>query len=209
MVRHLLLAFLVAAASLHAQTRFAGVRVADAFQADAASSAALADIDARRKKLADDPRNQELDTLANETRKLLEQADAAAKKGNADTQQKLARQISIKRRDLEALGRVIDEDRTRASRDLDREFVRTTRAALDRIHRLAAEVGKERGFDAVLDTSGNSNTGLPVLLYQKNLPDLTDEVIARLKQSNTQPAPASTTPSAPAPAAPVSPAPGK
>lgn len=196
MVRHVILAVAVATAPLGAQTRFAGVRVTDVFKGNADTAAALTEIEARRKKLNEDPRNKELDALANETRQLLDQADAAAKAGDVATGQKLAREIGIKRRDLEALGHAIDEDRIRASRELDRELVRTTVAALERIRQLAAEVGKERGFDLVIDTSGNSNTGVPVVLYTKNLPDLTDEVIARLK------------PPPPPPPAPASPVPG-
>ena len=52
-----------------------------------------------------------------------------------------------------------------------------------------AKVAKEQGYDLVLDSSGNTNTGVPFVLYQKESPDLTDDVKAALQDATAGTAP--------------------
>ena len=74
-------------------------------------------------------------------------------------------------------------------------MVERMEASLGKIHETARALGESRGFDWVVDASGKTNTGLPLMLYAKDPPDLTDEVIAALTQ------PTETTPPAPETAA--------
>lgn len=204
MIRALLLALLVLApAGLHAQTRIAGVRVTDAFQACTQAKHALDAIEQRRKALADDPRHKEIDAMVAEIRKLQEKL---APQNDPQVRDDAARQIEIKRGELESTGRLIEEDRVKAERQLNRELFEATREALDLIRQTAAKVGKERGFDLVVDSSGNSNTGLSFLLYSKELPDLTADVIALLNQGQPEPPPAGAPPADTAPPAEPAPA---
>jgi hypothetical protein len=55
------------------------------------------------------------------------------------------------------------------------------RSALNRITDASQKVAKEKGFDAVFDGSGHTNTGVPFVLYSMAAPDLTAEVQALLK----------------------------
>jgi len=57
------------------------------------------------------------------------------------------------------------------------------RASLDRIVKISNKIAKEKGFDTVFDSSGNTNTGVPFVLYSKNAPDLTVDVQAAIKDS--------------------------
>ncbi len=194
---------------LGAQTRLAGVRVTDAFQASVRAKKALDEIEQRRKALADDPRNKEIDAMVAEIRKLQE---AAASSGDPQGRDKAVRAVEIKRGELEATGRLIEEDRVKGERELNRELVERTEEALGAIREAATVLGRERGFDLVLDTSGNSNTGVPVLLYSKKIPDLTAEVIARINQGQVaEPGPGAKPAGEgkPAPGEPLPPAPGK
>ncbi len=56
------------------------------------------------------------------------------------------------------------------------------RASLDQIVKTSARIAKEKGFDMVFDSSGNTNTGIAFVLYHKESPDITDDVKAALKE---------------------------
>jgi Skp family chaperone for outer membrane proteins len=72
-------------------------------------------------------------------------------------------------------------------------MVDVMRASLDRIHAAAQKLGADKGYDWVLDSSGNTNTGLPLVLYAKDAKDLTDELTSSLSataaSASTAPAP--------------------
>ena len=55
------------------------------------------------------------------------------------------------------------------------------RALLDEIAEVTRMVAQERGFEAVIDSSGNTNTGVPFVLFSKNAPDITSDVQAALE----------------------------
>jgi outer membrane protein len=192
-----LLGLVLATGGLQAQTRFAGVRVSDAFQACVSAKKSLEEIESRRKTLAADPRTKETDAMIEEIRKLRDQAS-----DNKDPQarDKARREIEIKSGALETTARLIEEDRVKAERELNRELVAKTNAALQRIRKIAAEIGKDRGFDLVIDISGNSNTGVPVILFAKDLPDFTSDVIAKINAGEPKAESKAESEDAPAPA---------
>ena len=57
------------------------------------------------------------------------------------------------------------------------------RASLNRIAETSQKVAKERGYESVFDSSGNTNTGVPFVLFSKDAPDLTTDVQAALTDS--------------------------
>ena len=57
------------------------------------------------------------------------------------------------------------------------------RATLNRIVQVSNQIARERGYDSVFDSSGNTNTGVPFVLFSKNAPDLTPDIQAALKNS--------------------------
>ena len=76
--------------------------------------------------------------------------------------------------------REFENFRTERTKEINREMVAEMRESLNRISGTAARLAREQGYDAVFDSSGDTNTGLPLLLYVKDAPDLTNDVIAAL-----------------------------
>lgn len=168
-----------AASCLSAQTRIASVDSGRAFVAYHKTDTAMQEIARKRVEINEDPRLDQLRDLATATK----EAEAAALKLRGGDEKDLLdarRRFELKREELRASARAIKEDREAATRELDRRFVEASRKLLTEVRKATEELGSERGFDLVIDSSGNTNTGLPLLLYAKDLPDLTEAVIARL-----------------------------
>jgi outer membrane protein len=51
---------------------------------------------------------------------------------------------------------------------------------IDRVMAAVATIGKAQGFNFILDSSGQSLNGVPIALVSKEIPDLTNQVIAAL-----------------------------
>jgi len=164
---------------LSAQTRIAGVDIGRAFSAYHETEAAMQEIALERVKINEDPRIEQLRELATEAK---EAAAAVAKLAGGNKRDLLDAQrfAELKREELQASARAIQEARETAGRELDRKFVEASRTLLEDVRQAAEEIGSSRGFDLVIDSSGNTNTGLPLILYARKLPDLTEAVIARL-----------------------------
>jgi len=162
-----------------AQTRIAGVAVERALRGFERAAAARAAIEVEQVAIAGDPRQAKLEELAEEVR----QAEARARRGAADDDAgrlDAEQRAAIKRDDYRSMAAVLAESRNNRTLELNRRIVAQTREFLGQIQAIAAEIGRERGYDCVVDPSGRTNTGLPLILYSLHLPDLTDEVIARL-----------------------------
>jgi len=133
-----------------------------------------------------------------ETEKIKEPADPKkadeSKKPKQVNIRELARNYEMKRQEAETLRNDFEAFKIEREKALKKKMVTSTRATLDRIMETSQKVAIEKGFDILIDSSGNSNTGVPFILYSKNVTDLTEDVQAALKAS--QPAAA-----APAPAA--------
>ena len=96
--------------------------------------------------------------------------------------QKLARDYEIKRQEAQALRQEFEEFNTTEKKRINKELVETMRESLDRITAASRKLAEERNLDMVFDTSGDSNTGVPLMLYSGDAPDLTDDVIALLDE---------------------------
>jgi Skp family chaperone for outer membrane proteins len=193
----------LAAAAVPAQTRFAGIEVNRAFREYHLTKSSMKGFDEERARIEEDPRHEQVAKLTEEAKQA---ALAIGRIAPDDAAAKLAAQriAELKRDELQALTNALREGRNNRTNDLNQRLVATTRKLLDTVHAIAAEVGKERGFDAVIDSSGHTNTGLPFVLYARNLPDLTGEVIARLNKDTAAPTPAGTTPAVAGPKPPQS-----
>lgn len=62
-------------------------------------------------------------------------------------------------------------------------MVEAMRTSLAKIREATEKIAHEQGFDGAFDSSGNSNTGVPIVLYVKNAPDITKDVVARLQDT--------------------------
>lgn len=118
---------------------------------------------------------------------------------DVETRKKLVREYMLKHQEMRSL----DEEFQNFSNDrrqaLNTEMVAGIRQRLNLIHSTAEKIAKEEGFDMVFDSSGISNTGVPLMLYAKTPNDLTERVLAAL---------AAPKPVEPAPPAPAPPKPG-
>lgn len=99
-----------------------------------------------------------------------------------------------------ALERDIDEFRRRREQQLAVQMNQMRKGLLDEIQARVEEKSKRDNYDLMIDKSGMSPSGVPFLLYTKDLGDITNEVLSELnknapKESASAPAPA------PAPAA--------
>jgi len=99
---------------------------------------------------------------------------------DSDAGKNLVRSYEIKRQETETLRKEFEEYRAEEEKRINKEMVATTRESLNRISAAAQQIAKERNLDGVFDTSGNTNTGLPFVLYAAGAEDISDDVIALL-----------------------------
>lgn len=108
----------------------------------------------------------------------------------------LIRTYEMKRREAGTLQHDLDKFRREREKDINRRMIAAMRESLDRIMEVSARTARVHGCALVIDSSGNTNTGLPFILYQKNAKDLTDAVKTALGKDLP---PATTTNHKPAP----------
>ena len=170
------------------QTRIAGVDVGRAFREFTLTREAMKGFNEERRTIVADSGTEKLSKLAAEVKK----ARQAARRNQSDksAQLRALSEAELKQEEYRALEKALRESRSRRTADLNRRLVASTRRLLAQVCQAVAEVGRERGYDLVVDTSGHTNTGLPLILYSRHLPDLTNEVIARLNTPPASPTPA-------------------
>jgi Skp family chaperone for outer membrane proteins len=95
----------------------------------------------------------------------------------------LASAYGLKAQEAETLRVAFEEFKIAENKRLNRQLVEGMRASLERITSAVTQIAKERNFDSVLDISGNSNTGIPVLLYAADALDITEDVIEILGEN--------------------------
>jgi len=83
-------------------------------------------------------------------------------------------------RDLE---REINEFRSLREKSLQEQAVRMREDLVKTIREQISEKVKREGYDLVLDKSGNSLNGVPIVLISKDSADFSDEIISALNSS--------------------------
>ena len=190
----ILAATLVTAA---AAPRFALVRVKDIYTSLPSTSLLQEQIKKERGEIMKDQRADELRKIISELQALQAQLSDKNNPLDEETNRKLARTYEIKRQEAQTLQQEFESFKTEQEKAINKRMVAGMRASLDRIATTSGKIAKERGFDAIFDSSGNTNTGVPFVLFSKSSPDLTPDVQAVLMQ---------TEPAAPPPAAAPQPA---
>lgn len=146
---------------------------------------------AQRAEIGKDRRIAELQKMMAELeaqRVELKKKDPSAE---AATVAKMTREYGMKLQEAQALKRDFDTFNAERQREISREMVAKMRVSLERIRQVAEKLGKEEGFDCVVDSSGDTNSGVPLMLYVKSPVDLTDRVLSALGSSQ-KPAPVKT-----------------
>lgn len=192
-----LLAILIASATctvaMGAPPRVATVKVDDILRKLDSTAKANEEFKAKREALAKDGRKIALDeVLADLEIRRGKLADNAGL--DEETRKKLLREYMVKQQEARSLQEEFQNFTSEKQQALNAELVASIRQRLTLIHSTAEKIAKDEGYDWVFDSSGISNTGVPLMLYAKTPNDLTDRVLTVL-----QPPPAPT----PAPGTPV------
>ena len=171
------LAWLGTAAVLTAAPRFAVVRITDIYRELPSTAALQKKIQEQRAAINSDKRAEEFRKAISELQALQAQLEAKKDQIESDEGRKMIRAYEIKRQESETLRQELEEYNDIESKRINKEMVAGMRASLNRITEAASRLAKEQNLDGVFDTSGNSNTGLPFVLYHADAPDLTDDVL--------------------------------
>lgn len=166
-----------------AAPRFALIRVKDIYTGLPSTSALQQEIKAERNEIMKDQRADELRKIITELQELQARLSDKNNPPSESVGRKLARSYEIKRQEAQTLQKDFESFRTEREKEINRKMVARMRASLDMITETARKVGKEQGYDLVFDSSGDTNTGVPFVLYSNQSADLTDDVIAALQDS--------------------------
>ena len=187
MLRHaapIILAALVGVAA--ANPKIAVVRVAEIHRSLDSTKDRETAIKAERESVALDARLRAYRSVLKELELISGRLKAAlADTANPDQafREGLKRDYSLKLQEASTLHREYESFRSERLREINAKMVAQMEASLANIHAVAAEVGKKKGVDWVLDSSGYTNTGVPFILYAKTPLDLTSEVLSALGQT--------------------------
>ncbi len=166
-----------------ADPRFALVRIKDIYTALPATIALQQQVKKEHDDIMKDQRAEQLRKIIGELQALQTQLADKTTPLDEATNRTLARNYEIKRQEAQTLQQDFETYKTEQEKLINRKMVATMRASLDRIAKTSGKIAKERGFDSVFDSSGNTNTGVPFVLFSKNAPDLTEDIQAALKDS--------------------------
>lgn len=170
-----------------APPKVAVVRVADVFRQLDETVKANQALQAKREAINQDKRLAAYNTMYADLEIRRKQLAEGGGKIDAATRTKLEREFAMKRQEAKSLLDDFESFRTERTREINAEMVEGMKLRLQRIHETAGKIAGEEGFDWVLDGSGNTNTGVPLLLYAKSPNDLTDRVLASLGKAEPAP----------------------
>ncbi len=174
------LSWLAISATLFAAPNFAVVRVTDIYRELPSTASTQKAIREQREAIESNPRADGFRTILGELRNL--ETLLKENKDRIDTEEgkKLIRDFEIKRQEAETLRQDFQEFSEAENKRINKEMVEGMRASLERITSAASQIAKERNLDGVFDISGNSNTGIPFVLYSGEAPDISEDVVELL-----------------------------
>lgn len=171
-----------------APPRVATVRVDDVLRKLDSTAKANEDYKAKRDAISKDSRKTALDEIMADLE--LRRSKLAENTGiDQDTRKQLLREFMVKQQEARSMQEDFSNFSAEKQQALNAELVADIRKRLNLIHATAEKIAKDDGYDWVLDSSGISNTGVPLMLYAKNPNDLTERVLAALQPPAAPPAP--------------------
>jgi len=165
-----------------AAPKFAVVRVTDIYRELPSTAEMQKDLKSQRDAILQNKRAVQLRGIIGELQVLQSQIQAKKNEIESESGKKLVRDFEIKRQEAETLRQEFEEFRESEDKRINKVMVETMRSSLDRISGAAQQIAKERNIEGVFDVSGNSNTGLPFVLYIADSEDLTEGVIELLAE---------------------------
>lgn len=173
-------------AAAAAPPRVATVRVDDILRKLDSTAKANEDYKAKRNAISTDSRKAAVDELLAELE--LRRSKLAENAGiDQGTRKKLLREYMVKQQEARSLQEDFQNFSNEKQQALNAELVADIRKRLNLIHGTAEKIAKEEGYDWVFDSSGISNTGVPLMLYAKTPNDLTERVLAALQPAAAPP----------------------
>jgi len=163
-----------------AMPRIAVVRVAEIYSGLEETARLEERVRREREEILRDPRAVELRRIIGELRELEAMARDKAARHDEQTAHRLDRSLDIKRQEAWTVQREFENFRSQREREINRAMVTEMRNNLDLIAETARRIAREQGYGLLLDSSGQTNTGVPFVLYQKKPADLTDAVTAAI-----------------------------
>lgn len=178
--RHtIVLLWLLAAGLSFASPKIALVRVGDIYRALPASQTLESSIEAERAAILTNARADAYRSVLKELQEL-RQGIAKISKDDRATRERAQQNFALKRQEALTLQREFVSYRQRKHDEINTRMVAEMEKILADIQRKAAEIGRLRGYDWVLDADGQTNTGLSFVLYSKKPDDITADVLAAL-----------------------------
>ena len=168
--------------------RIAVVRVMDIYNGLESTTQLQQQARQEREEILRDQRAVDLRRIIAEMREIETTLRDKNKPLDEEGTRRLARAFEIKRQEAQTLQREFESYRSEREREINRRMVTAMRATLNAISEASQRTAREHGYDLLFDSSGNTNTGAPFIIYQKNAPDLTDAVAAALRDATNQPA---------------------
>lgn len=167
--------------------RIATVRVSEIYQKLESTRIEQAKLRAKSEEIGKDRRLTELRKMIEELATQRKELIASRGKDDAETLNRLTREYTLKNQEAQSLASTYNEFRQEKTKELNAEMVRDMLASIRKISATAQQLGKDEGYDWVVDTSGHTNTGLPFLLYAKNSTDLTERILQILGPAKSPP----------------------
>lgn len=183
----LIASILVAALTLplSAAPKFSVVRISDIYRNLTSTHTLLSGLQKEREEILKDERGMQVRKSLTELQEMQKNLQQRLKNREAgspldDETRKLAQEFELKRQQAQSLQEEFQVFERERQKELNRKMVTSMRSSLDKITVTARRIAAEQGYDGVFDSSGHSNTGVPLIIYSKSAKDLTDEVIAAL-----------------------------
>lgn len=153
-------------------------------------------------KVDEQKATEELDRLNKEGNALVEQfKDLREKASNpaatADAKAKLEADAQKKAEEIQHKQEEVNQFRGNTSRFLQQRINNFRSLLLDEITKLSTDIAKKKGAALLLDKSGPSYLGIPVVVFSDSSLDITDEVMAEINKGRPA-APAASVVPAPA-----------
>ena len=165
---------------------FAVVRVTDIYRELPSTAAMQEEIKAQRAEIIENQRAEQLRSIIVELQSIQSQLQGITDQTDTEQGKKVVRAYEIKRQEAETLRQEFEEFRAGEEKRINKLMVAEMRKSLNEITAAASQLAKERSLDGVFDTSGNSNTGVPFVLYVKDAEDLTEDVVELLNAKEPQ-----------------------
>ena len=179
------IALIASALTAAAAPRFALVRVKDIYSSLQSTTALQERIKKDRDQIMRDQRADKLRDIISELQTLQAQLSDKDKPLDEMTRKTLARTYELTRQEALTLQQDFEGFQSEQEKRINHRMVASMRESLRRIVDVSTKVAKERGYDSVFDSSGNTNTGVPFVLFSKDAPDITGDIQAAMKDGET------------------------